>query len=80
MMSDFFNSVISFRTHYSFYRDFFIPSVFAFFYSVANKYQMKNTKVHPRGRMLSTLDLRWVKSKTRGKENKQLGGLFIIHR
>ena len=30
-MSDFLYNFISFRMHYSFYRDIFIPSVFAFF-------------------------------------------------
>jgi hypothetical protein len=39
MMSDFPYNYISFRTHYSFWCDFFIPSVFAFFYSVTNKQQ-----------------------------------------
>ncbi len=36
-MSDFIYIFIGYRIHYSFYRDIFIPSVFAFFYAVANK-------------------------------------------
>ncbi len=38
MMSDFLYNFISFRIHYSFWRDSFIPSDFAFFYTVANKH------------------------------------------
>ncbi len=41
MMSDFLYSFISFRTHYSFHRDIFIPSVLVFFYSAANKHTAK---------------------------------------
>ena len=37
-MSDFLYSFIRFRVHYSFQRDIFIPSVFAFIYSDANKH------------------------------------------
>ena len=36
-MSDLLYSFISFLTHYSFYYDIFIPSVFSYFYSDANK-------------------------------------------
>ncbi len=39
MMSDFLYSFISCCIHYSFQRDIFIPSVFVFFYTVANKHQ-----------------------------------------
>ncbi len=56
-MSDFLYSFISFRIHYSFYRDIFIPSDFAFFYTVANKHRKKTMSAMRRWSVMTSSPL-----------------------